>query len=523
MATPLPQPEMPHPSPEQELSRRSFLRSAALVGAGAALGILVDRHLNDGESDAPGEPGDVLVDPDKFTRFIDEYQPVAEELADKDSHIPFEVYLAVAMHESDSGTSELANYANNFFGVIAKDGWTGEVYKKPTQEEVANSDIPSLQQQYGTELAVLSDYGDGRSRVQYPRPFRKYPNARASFEDFASKLYFQNTDGSYRYADLVDYIQSGGRNPYEVTRLMTNGDSTEPKYATGREWIDGVHRYIKLIQDKTGKKSENVAPPAQVEEDTLPKPEDKIDIEVIDFSGLNETRDKALIETMKQAMDSTDLDAYRNFQKSGIKDMSEFTKSKVEDADYYQRKYDSRIINPRFIVWHTWAIGVKDSGTPEQAPTGRSHDISLEQVIESWKNASDASCGYLLSDNDDGELWQLTPHPFSRTLHVGNGIADEGKNTHGGVGNDTAIGIEVQADSIYDVTPTQLKQLLLFTTDRLFAAGILKEGMTRDEVNAVVDASVIGHGKNDGIEFGYRYSRPLIQALQQFAFIAIRA
>lgn len=483
-----------------------------------------DIATGDDQAEA-GDPNDVLVDPDKFKAFIGAYGDLAQELAADEEHpIPFEVFLAVAMHESDSGTSELAKNANNFFGVIAKDGWDGAVYDKPTEEEVLTDQIDQLREEH-SDLAIITHHDDGRSRVKYTRPFRQYASPEDSFRDFVAKLYYVSEPEpvTYRYADVVELLASGNRNPYRVVELMADSDTEgEARWATGREWLNGVQHYIGLIQEITGERSSEDAAPGG--ESELPDVGEQIEVGAIDFSELNQPRDSVVVEAMKEGFGGATLGKYHDFKRSGVVRASSRARTLLNDNAYYKEKYRGDI-DPEFLVLHLWAIGVPDSdfADPNNTPAGRSHDLTLSRMLQSWKSAgSGSSCAYLLSDNPDGELWQLTEGCFGATNHVGNGIQDEGRETHPGVGNSNAVGIEVQADTIFDVSAKQHETLVYWATDLLFESGKLRPGMDRQQVDRIIDTTVIGHGKAGGLEYGYKYSRPFIEALQQFAFIAVQ-
>ena len=107
-------------------------------------------------------------DNEKLYNFIEKYKDAALKTATEDTEkpIPYELILAVAAHESAYGTSDKAVHANNFFGIIAKDGWDGEIYEAPTKEEV-----------------------DGKL-VATTRKFRKYNSAEECFVDFRKKNIF---------------------------------------------------------------------------------------------------------------------------------------------------------------------------------------------------------------------------------------------------------------------------------------------------------------------------------------------
>lgn len=498
------------------VSRRAFLKGAAATAA--LLGIAGYEAKKHFDNDKPDHSSDVLVDKEKFQAFVDKFEPLATRLAENpDQPIPYEVFLAVGMHESDSGTSELAVNASNYFGVVAKDGWQGEVYPKLTEEEVFTADVAALQAEH-PELEVLANYTDGKSRVKYERDFRQYDGPEASFEDFADKLYYKLDDGSYRYADVVEYLQNGGRDPHEIVRLMSDYDQPgEARWATGREWYEGVDNYISIIQSITGNASGDIDP-------DLPETGPGIDLDKIDFSELDQPRDKKLIETIKTGFEAASLERYKQFDESGITPKYTDMRELIGDNEYFDSVYRADI-DPKYFVIHLWANGVdiNEVNDPDTVPEGSSHQSTLSDQVQSWYNGGKkASCGYLLSDNDAGDLWRVTRGKFGASNHVGHGIQDEGAETHPDVGNSNAVGIEVQANTIYDVSSKQFELLVYWCTKMLLDSGIVQEGMLREDVDKIIDQTVIGHGKTNGLEFGYKYTRPLIAAIQQFVFIAVK-
>ena len=508
------------------LSRRELLAAAAGAGAVVA-GAMFENTFDLIPDDSPAaEDGDmsneILVNPEKFTAFIDKYSWLAEELSqDPGRPVPFEVFLAVAAHESDSGTSELAKEANNYFGMIAKDGWTGAIYEKVTKEEVLNSDIPELRSEE-KEFSIVKDLGNGKSVVKYLRPFRKYTGGspvRESFKDFAEKIW----DSVY-YQDVVDYLETGGRDPVKVVELMSNEDG--PHYATDSYWREKVTRYVLAIQELTGKKSANTSGT----EVSVSREEQlsEIDIEAVNFEDFNQPREKELKKTIIASLEGLSKEDYLRFK---VEDKSDYAQSVLygvggdEALEYYKRAYslpiEDKDKDPDFIVWHLWANGVDDQGTPERGPDGNSKDIPLENQIKSWFNAGgNASCGFLMGQ--EGEVWQLGDHPFAKTWHAGNGVQDPlDRASHPDVNNKNAIGVEVQADSVFDVSEEQFRSLMYWTTSMLFEAQIVRKGMTREEIDAAVDTAVVGHGKNGGLEFGRKYTQPLKEALKQFVFMVV--
>lgn len=523
-------PDHQHSSPSDTTRNNSgesglTRRSALVLIAGAAGAVALRLHTTRNDEGQKRDSGDVLVDPDKFREFVGNFQEVSERLAEDGARpIPYEVFLAVGMHESDSGTSLLANEANNMHGIVAKDGWEGQIFEKPTEESVQEATVGQLATEHGDKLKILHTNQDGTVRVMYPRPFRKYESPEDSFADFQNKLYFKNPDGSYRYADVIQYlIQEGGRDPFKVVELMSDLDEEgEARYATGSEWLGGVKNYISMVQGITGNKS--VDSGSGPNEPNLPPEQGKIDIDAIDFNGLNQPRDEELINRMKEAMARLDLDSYRTFLETGtLKKWGEV--EEIVGKENYRKWYDSDSIVPEYLVLHLWANGVKngDTGTQEKGPKGSSHKIKIKDQIISWRDNSRASTQFMLGGNtEDGDLWQLSKNPATMTGSVRAGIQDEGARGRENVGNRNTIAIEVQADSIYQVSTAQFEKIILWATQQLLEQGIIDDGITREKSDEIINHALIGHGKNSGIEFGYRYTRPLVQAVQQFVFIAIQ-
>ncbi len=507
---------------EEGLTRRGFIAGLATC---AVVGFVLSETVFDEEKPQPKDPGDVLVNPEKFSAFIEKFEPIATQLAETEGiPLPYEVFLAVGMHESDSGTSELAEEANNMHGIVAKDGWSGDIYKKPTQEVVTADAVGKLAQEHGKDLKIIDKYQDGRVRVQYPRPFRKYDKPEDSFRDFLGKTYYKKEDGSYRYSDVVAYLKEGGRDPHEVVRMMVDQDKPgELTYATGPEWLNGVNHYIDLVQSITGNSSSDTKPPGTPPK--LPDQGPKIGVKLIDFDKLNEPRDKALVERMKSAFGSLSVKEYRQYKENGIEHKWERVKELI-GKDGYEKYYNGSPIAVKYLIWHCWAYQVEDgdSGTPKQGPKGNSHTLDPERLIRSWANNSGSSTQFMLPDEKHGgKAWQLSKNPGTRADHIKYGIMDEASAGREDADNSNTIGIEVQADNIYDVEEGQIRELVLWTTNQLLAQKLVTKGMTREQTDDIIKQRVAGHGKNSGVEFGQRYSWPIVQAVQQYVFAAVQA
>jgi hypothetical protein len=63
----------------------------------------------------------------------------------------------------------------------------------------------------------------------------------------------------------------------------------------------------------------------------------------------------------------------------------------------------------------------------------------------------------------------------------------------------------------------------------LIDSGKIKPRLSAEDIYQIVDKTVIGHGKNNlgantsGWELGFKYTRPMIAAISQFAYQAVNA
>ncbi|GJM34851.1 MAG: hypothetical protein DHS20C18_38520 [Saprospiraceae bacterium] len=103
---------------------------------------------------------DLSIDnrPYQVKKYIQKYRYLAVEL-NQQTNIPIPIIVAIAGLESNWGKSELAQYANNHFGIKANKWW-GATYCKNTAEY------------WGQDLSDSYEC------------FRKYPLIRESYEDF---------------------------------------------------------------------------------------------------------------------------------------------------------------------------------------------------------------------------------------------------------------------------------------------------------------------------------------------------
>ena len=138
--------------------------------------------------------------PNAVDTYLDKYLYLAR-MVHSESGIPLPIILAVAGLESDWGRSELAQNANNHFGIKASD-WAAETYCKTTLEYDAYAVVSSIE-----------------------ACFRRYPLIRDSYFDFAAFL-----KGRPYYEGLLDYGVLDYRS--WAVGLQEARYGTDPEYAT---------------------------------------------------------------------------------------------------------------------------------------------------------------------------------------------------------------------------------------------------------------------------------------------------
>lgn len=146
--------------------------------------------------------------PQEVAHYIQQYQYLARELEIQTS-IPATVTLAVAGLESNWGASDLAQTANNHFGIKASN-WTGPTHCKTTLEYW------------------------GRDAVHVLACFRKYALVGDSYQDFGA---FLKSRPQYQYL-FTQQISD----PYSwAYALQSGGYATDPQYA--HKVIQTMERY----------------------------------------------------------------------------------------------------------------------------------------------------------------------------------------------------------------------------------------------------------------------------------------
>lgn len=144
-------------------------------------------------------PSSVVARPENVQHYLNKYRYLSVEL-NKQTGIPLPIILAVAGLESNWGSSELAQQANNHFGLKIKEDWEGQEY-----------------------CIVTEEFANGFSYQSF-ECFRKYPLIRQSYQDFGR---FLQNRGHYR-----DMFRQPAWNYYRwADSLQKSGYATDPEYA----------------------------------------------------------------------------------------------------------------------------------------------------------------------------------------------------------------------------------------------------------------------------------------------------
>jgi len=131
------------------------------------------------------------------------------------SGIPASITLAQALHESQTGRSDLAIYANNHFGIKCKSYWVGKTYNHKDDDFDANGNL-------------------------IKSCFRSYDSAIDSYIDHTNFLV-----QSAHYAELFSYDKKDYKQ--WAKGLKKCGYATDPNYA--EKLIDKIEKYQLYIYD----------------------------------------------------------------------------------------------------------------------------------------------------------------------------------------------------------------------------------------------------------------------------------
>lgn len=150
--------------------------------------------------------------------FVDKYGQIAFDVGKKYG-IPYEAILAQGIIESGYGSSKLTQQANNFFGIKAGSGWTGQVITFQTAEQDASGNV------YYVEAA-----------------FRKYPTPQEGWDGYGGFI-----TGNSRYKPALAF--PGDPIAY-ITAIKAAGYATDVAYVSK---VGGLALSIAAYIKKTGK------------------------------------------------------------------------------------------------------------------------------------------------------------------------------------------------------------------------------------------------------------------------------
>lgn len=200
---------------------------------------------------APTPPTDLLT--------IEDYAPLAEKyikehyslaVAEMErTSIPASITLAQGMLESGYGTSELAQNANNHFGIKCHKGWVGETYTHRSSENANGSTIAreSCFRSYGTVEASYADHSDFlASRSNYSQLFLANTTDYKFWAEGLLKGGYA-TDPTYA-KKLMTTIENYSLNKYDKhtnTILAFNNSTEELEY---KEDLQALKRRIQTLE-----------------------------------------------------------------------------------------------------------------------------------------------------------------------------------------------------------------------------------------------------------------------------------
>lgn len=475
------------------------------------------------------DPKDSLTNIEKERlKFIEKWGSYASEVEEKYG-INQDVVLAQALLESTYASSLLTIEAKNIFGIQAHRGaentdyWDGKKYPKETTEFFTDAKLedPYWQKRI---VRIVGRSEEGLNEVRVMADFRVYNSYRDSFMDYGNRI---ATEPVYREA------YSNRANIDKFITQVAAKYATDPNYAEKVSEIINSLSKLRKLPDSPEPKSPEL-------------PEGTGDY-ALDFTNFpNEARDKDLKKRMEEAAALLSPEGFKEFQSTRFINKSELAAELMDGIGegIYEKllgtgEFTAEEINDITIVLHLWANGLPalDSkvGSPSNGTVGNSHEVALETQIRSWANVyiatnNKSSAQILVGDTANyNEVWVLTRKLFARALHAGSGIQDSGSQEFPGLNNEGTIGIEVQADSIYDVESSQFRDMAYTVVEVLLQSKKIQDKMSQQEIKEVVQASVIGHGKNhskfepgSGLEFGWAYRTPIIDMISKLAFDVTR-
>lgn len=234
----------------------------------------------------PAPPSKELPGPERLKQYVSIYKPFADHVREKYG-VPVAVTLAMAQHESDYGSSELAVNAYNFHGLKANNGWKGEVYEKETREELPE-DVYLKEKAAGRIVRSRGKNKYGKYDVDVMANFRKFPSVAEGFLGYGEKL---KSEGNY--PDAFDYPDD----PLKFFEKLI--DDNGPKYATDSEYQENVRARIKAVQAVLGEQSKPPEQPPAPEADSPLGRIEAVRLTVEGYNAFVETLDKSYIPKLK--------------------------------------------------------------------------------------------------------------------------------------------------------------------------------------------------------------------------------
>jgi len=147
------------------------------------------------------------------------YIETYKELAIKESlrsNIPVSIILAQGMLESQSGTSELAMYSSNHFGIKCKSSWRGNTYYKEDDDRDINGNlVASCFRAYTNVEASYIDHSN--FLMQRERYRQLFTLQRSDYVNWAIGLQACGYATNQSYAiKLIDFIEKYQLNRFDV-------------------------------------------------------------------------------------------------------------------------------------------------------------------------------------------------------------------------------------------------------------------------------------------------------------------
>jgi flagellum-specific peptidoglycan hydrolase FlgJ len=196
----------------------------------------LQKEINSPHSDDnPNELAPPRTSEDSIRLYIKKYKIMAIEEMHR-AGIPASITLAQAVLESRYGTSELATFANNHFGIKMGEDWTGGKYYVYSNEW--NSHLQRLEKRiscfraYHSPAESYSHHSDFiRQRPHYQNLFRiSRTDYRAWAEGLKKSGYA--TDPDYA-AKLVSLIERFSLHQYDTAPLPIKTITTYPDFPKG--------------------------------------------------------------------------------------------------------------------------------------------------------------------------------------------------------------------------------------------------------------------------------------------------